>query len=54
MTAVPDGGYFCGDVMSVWKRVRNAVEQVTDHPRESGHEETKATASGLDLAAVII
>jgi 4-hydroxy-3-methylbut-2-enyl diphosphate reductase len=37
----------CGDVMSVWKRVRqNAVEQVTSiiHGKAE-HEETKATAS---------
>jgi len=37
----------CGDVMSVWKRVRqNAKEQVTSiiHGK-SGHEETRATAS---------
>ncbi len=37
----------CGDVMSVWKRVRqNAVEQVTSiiHGK-SAHEETRATAS---------
>ncbi len=37
----------CGDVMSVWKRVRqNAVEQVTSiiHGK-STHEETRATAS---------
>jgi len=37
----------CGDVMSVWKRVRqNALEQVTSiiHGKSS-HEETRATAS---------
>lgn len=37
----------CGDVMSVWKRVRqNAVEQVTSiiHGK-AAHEETRATAS---------
>jgi 4-hydroxy-3-methylbut-2-enyl diphosphate reductase len=37
----------CGDVMSVWKRVRqNAREEVTSiiHGK-SGHEETRATAS---------
>jgi len=37
----------CGDVMSVWKRVRqNATEQVTSiiHGK-AGHEETRATAS---------
>jgi len=37
----------CGDVMSVWKRVRqNAVEQVTSiiHGK-TAHEETRATAS---------
>lgn len=37
----------CGDVMSVWKRVRqNAAEQVTSiiHGK-SAHEETRATAS---------
>ena len=37
----------CGDVMSVWKRVRqNALEQVTSiiHGKAS-HEETRATAS---------
>src|ERR1700757_2310692 len=49
----------CGDVMSVWKRVRqNAVEQVTSiiHGKAE-HEETKATASralGLGMGHYLI